>query len=49
LLPDAIGMMPAALSLSHAARSSSHVVGGCTPASDMIFLLYQSTFVTSAE
>ena len=49
LLPDAIGVMPAAFSVSHAARSSSQVVGGWTPASARSFLLYQRTLVTSAE
>ena len=49
LLPDAIGVMPFAFSASHAASSSSQVVGGWTPASSSSWVLYQRTLVTSAE
>ena len=48
LLPVVMGMMPAALSVSQAASSSSHVVGGVTPCSARSGTLYQSTLVTSA-
>ncbi len=43
-----MGTMPAALSVSHAASSSSNVVGGVTLFSASSGTLYQSTLVTSA-
>ena len=48
LLPDAMGMMPLAFSVSQAASSSSQVVGGVMPASARICLSYHRTLVTSA-
>jgi hypothetical protein len=44
-----MGVMSLAMSVSHAASSSSQVVGGLMPASWKMALLNHSTLVTSAE